>query len=178
MQNFSPRTFTASHPNGKRLDWQEALYNQAVTHLPIHHDAVSLNRFGTYVVRRTEDVSESSGVTLHLRIATERHVSKDAASTEHLLAWPALVLRDGASRLLSMKARDRHREEAQQRSDPAHADGLLRAAFGPLAMTVLDPLPPQRSRDLIQNRRVINRRRHGPFVVVGDLLHRAAQDFS
>jgi hypothetical protein len=39
-------------------------------------------------------------------------------------------------------------------------------------------MPLQRTPDLIQNRRVIDRRRHLPVVAVGDLLDGAAQDFA
>src|SRR5262245_22764294 len=41
-----------------------------------------------------------------------------------------------------------------------------------------DPLPFQRAADLIQYRWVVDRRRHGPGVTVGDLLHGPAQDLA
>src|SRR5262245_11271301 len=36
----------------------------------------------------------------------------------------------------------------------------------------------QRAADLIEDRRVVDRRRHGPRLGIGDLLHRAAQDLA
>src|SRR5499433_1393501 len=36
----------------------------------------------------------------------------------------------------------------------------------------------QRGADLLENQRIVDRRRHGPGLAVGDLLHGAAQDFS
>src|SRR5262245_60887001 len=35
----------------------------------------------------------------------------------------------------------------------------------------------QRGADLVQDRGIVDRRRHGPGLAVGDLLHGAAQDF-
>src|SRR5262249_19387902 len=35
----------------------------------------------------------------------------------------------------------------------------------------------QRTADLVEDRRVVDRRRHAPRLGIGDLLHRAAQDF-
>jgi len=41
-----------------------------------------------------------------------------------------------------------------------------------------NPLTPQCPPDLIQDHRIVDGGWRGPFVVVGDFLHRAAQDFA
>src|SRR2546430_3854999 len=57
----------------------------------------------------------------------------------------------------------------------------MRRSFAPV-ISPWSPLSPdalalQRRADLLQDRRIIDRRRHGPGLAIGDLLHGAAQDF-
>src|SRR5690242_14400624 len=57
-------------------------------------------------------------------------------------------------------------------SGPAPSDGMsLVALRAPDAMLFHRPA------DLAEDRRIVDRRRHGPGLAVGDLLHGAAQDF-
>src|SRR5688572_17700696 len=41
-----------------------------------------------------------------------------------------------------------------------------------------DAFSPKRDLNLIEDRRIVDRRGHGPGVAVGDLLHRSSQDLS
>src|SRR5215470_16868876 len=57
----------------------------------------------------------------------------------------------------------------------------MRRSFAPVISlvgpSISQTLALQRSADLVQDQRIVNRRRHGPGLAVGDLLHGAAQDF-
>src|SRR6516225_8432481 len=59
----------------------------------------------------------------------------------------------------------------RMRRSCAHVISLV----GPLSTQTLAL---QRGADLLENQRIVDRRRHGPGLAVGDLLHGAAQDFS
>ena len=41
-----------------------------------------------------------------------------------------------------------------------------------------DALAFERTADLVEDDRIVDRRRHGPTLAVGDLLHRAAQNLA